>query len=84
MPLKCALLVCALPGEKHGMQFAQARYAVMQSEGGAGDTGLEIAPGSEAENAEALIADPGNIWNGVPQVCCPAALCIGLLTHAAL
>lgn len=33
----------------------------------AGDTGLEIAPGSEAENAEALIADPGNIWNGVPQ-----------------
>ncbi len=38
----------------------------------AGDTGLEIAPGSEAENAEALIADPGNIWNGVPQVlpCC--------------
>ena len=34
----------------------------------AGDTGLEIAPGSEAENAEALIADPGNIWNGVPQV----------------
>lgn len=40
----------------------------MQSECGAGDTGLEIAPGSEAENAEALIADPGNIWNGVPQV----------------
>lgn len=34
----------------------------------AGDTGLEIAPGSDTENAEALIADPGNIWNGVPQV----------------
>lgn len=34
----------------------------------AGDTGLEIAPGSEADNAEALIADPGNIWNGTPQV----------------
>ncbi|KAA6427453.1 MAG: hypothetical protein FRX49_02116 [Trebouxia sp. A1-2] len=31
----------------------------------AGDTGLESAPGSEAENAEALIADPGNIRNGV-------------------
>lgn len=34
----------------------------------AGDTGLEIAPGSEAENAEALIADPRNIWNGIPQL----------------
>ena len=40
----------------------------MLSECGAGDTGLEIAPGSEADNAEALIADPGNIWTGVPQV----------------
>ncbi len=50
------------------MQIAQARDALVQSECAAGDTGLEIAPGSEAENAEALIADPGNIWNGVPQV----------------
>ena len=34
----------------------------------AGDTGLEIAPGIATENAEALIADPGNIWSGVPEV----------------
>ena len=34
-----------------------------------GDTGLEIAPGNDAENAEHLISDPGNIWNSVPKVC---------------
>ncbi len=31
------------------MQIAQARDALVQSECAAGDTGLEIAPGSEAE-----------------------------------
>lgn len=33
-----------------------------------GDTGLEIAPGNDAQNAEHLIADPGNIWNSMPDV----------------
>jgi len=33
--------------------------------GGAGDVGLEIAPGSEVENPE-IIEDVGNIWNAVP------------------
>ena len=33
--------------------------------GGAGDVGLEIAPGSEVENPE-IIEDIGNIWNAVP------------------
>ena len=47
------------------MQTAQARHAPMQCKYATGDTGLESAPGSEAENAEALIADPGNIRNGV-------------------